>query len=302
LERRARADYRGSANRQRGATMKLSLNCSLAMLTLASSLAHADGSGTLYQDGKALTLVSAYAYRGPDPFDKTKEITTVVFSDKKIDAAAVNAAADRGEAVEDQLRRQNATRLELNIEDDGSLQNVNVVSGGSSGSQSGSGWYTMKLAHHDAKRVEGSFHTNDEADKKSGRYYDLKFALDLAGPPDLGAALPAGGGEPAKAYMAYLAALKKGDVDALAKTMTHERSAEVLAHRNDPDFKVMFGFIQQSAMRDPKVTKGFSHGDTATLELSGKDGDGNAATSTATMQKEAGSWRLAKESMSSHVQ
>jgi hypothetical protein len=102
--------------------------------------------------------------------------------------------------------------------------------------------------------------------------------------------------------MAYLAALKKGDVDALSKTMTKERSAEILAHRNDPDFKMMFAFIQQSAMRDPKVTKGYSKGDSATLELSGKDGDGNAATSTATMQREGGTWRLAKESMSTHVE
>jgi hypothetical protein len=282
--------------------MKRSLVCSLTILALTCGLAHADGSGTLYQDGKALALVSAYAYRGPDPFDKTKEITTVVFSDRKIDAPAANAAANRGEAVEDQLRRDNATRVELNFEIDGTLENVNIVSAGSSGSQSGSGWYTMKLARNDAKRVEGTFKSNDEADKKSGRFYDLKFALDIAGPPDLGAALPPGGGEPAKAYMAYLAALKKGDVDALAKTMTKERSAEILAHRSDPDFKVMFGFIQSSAMRDPKVTKGFSKGDSATLELSGKDGDGNSATSTATMMKEDGSWRIAKESMNSHVQ
>src|SRR5262245_46206229 len=91
LDRRARADYRDAASHWlRGATMKRSLGCSLTILALACGLAHADGSGTLYQDGKPLALVSAYAYRGPDPFDKTKEVTTVVFSDKKIDAAAAN--------------------------------------------------------------------------------------------------------------------------------------------------------------------------------------------------------------------
>jgi hypothetical protein len=282
--------------------MKLSLRHLAFALALASSLAYADGSGTLYQDGKQTALVSAYAFRGPDPFDKTKEITTVVFADKAIDTAAANAAADRGEAVADQLRQKDATRVELNLESDGSVQNVNIMAPGSSGSQSGSGWYTLKLPHNDAKRIEGSFRSNDEADKKAGRYYDLRFALDIAGPPDLGAALPADGGEPGKAYRAYLAALKKGDIDALAKTMTHERSAEILAHRNDPDFKMMFGFIQQSAIRDPKITKGNSKGDAATLELSGKDGDGNAATTVATMQKEGGTWRLAKESMTSHAQ
>jgi hypothetical protein len=269
---------------------------------LAPALALADGSGTLYQDGKQTVLVNAYAFRGPDPFEKTKELTTVVFSDKRIDAAAANAAADRGEAIAEQFRANEGLRVELNLEADGSVQNVNILAPGSSGSQSGSGWYTLKLVHNDAKRVEGSFRSNDEADKKSGRYFDLKFALDIAGPPDLGAALPADGGEPGKAYRAYLAALKKGDIDALSKTMTHDRSAEILAHRNDADFKVMFAFIQQSAIRDPKIAKGFSKGDTATLELTGKDGDGSAATSTATMQKEGGTWRLAKESMTSQAQ
>jgi len=281
--------------------MKLGLRIVPWAFALVSGLAGAAGSGTLYQDGKQTALVSAYAFRGPDPFEKGKEITTVVFADKPIDAAAINAAADRGEAVSDQLRAKDATRVELNLESDGSVQNVNINAPGSSGSQSGSGWYTLKLVQNDAKRIEGTFRSNDEKDKKEGRFYDLKFALDIAGPPDLGAALPADGGDPAKAYRAYLAALKKGDIDALAKTMTHERSAELLAHRNDADFKMMFAFIQQSALKDPKFVKGFSKGDTATLELSGKDGDGNAATSTATMQKEGGTWRLAKESMTSHV-
>ena len=282
--------------------MKASLCLLPLTLALAAGLAHAGGSGTLYQEGKAIALNNAYAYRGPDPFDKTKTITTVVFADKPIDAKAADAASDRGEAIDDQLRHAQAMSLDLNLEGDGSVQNINIHGPGYSGSQSGSGWYTLKLVHNDAKRVEGTFKSNDEEDKKTGRFYDLKFAFDLAGAPDLGAALPADGGEPGKAYRAYLAALKKGDVDALAKTMTHDRSAELLAHKNDPDFKMMFAFIQSSAMKDPKIVKGNSKGDTATLELSGKDGDGNNATSVATMQKEGGTWRLAKESMTSHSQ
>ncbi|HJT99312.1 MAG TPA: hypothetical protein VJ696_13425 [Rhodanobacteraceae bacterium] len=282
--------------------MKRSLCQFTLALALVPGFALAGGSGTLYQDGKPMKLVSAYAYRGADPFDKAKEITTVVFADKPIDAAAADAAADRGEAIDDQLRRQQATRVELNLGTDGSMQNLNINAPGYSGSQSGMGWYTLTLSRNDAKRIEGTFRSNDEEDKKTGRYYDLAFALDIPGAPDLGAALPADGGEPGKAYRAYLAALKKGDIDALAKTMTKERSAELLAHRNDPDFKMMFAFIQGSAMRDPKITKAYGKGDSATLELAGKDGDGNHATSTATMQKQEGSWRLAKESMTSHSQ
>jgi len=262
-------------------------------LAFASGLALADGSGTLYNDGKAIALKHAYAYRMPDPFDKDKQITRVVFADKPIDAAALADASDRDGAVDDQLRE--ATRVDLNLEGDGSVQNVNTHIGYSSGSQSGSGWYTLSLKRNDDKRVEGSFRSNDEADKKSGKYYDLAFALDLPGAPDLGAALPANGGEQGKAYLAYLAALKKGDIDALAKSMTKARADELLAHRNDKDFKMMFGFIQGQALREPKYVKGNGKGDHATLEYAGKDADGNAVTSTVSMLREGGAWKMEKE-------
>lgn len=262
-------------------------------LALASGLALADGSGTLYNDGKAIALKHAYAYRMPDPFEKDKQITRIVFADKPIDAAALADASDRDSAIDDQLRE--ATRVDLNLEADGSVQNVNTHIGYSSGSQSGSGWYTLSLKHNDDKRVEGSFRSNDEADKKSGKYYDLAFALDLPGAPDLGAALPANGGEQGKAYLAYLAALKKGDIDAMAKSMTKARADELLAHRDDKDFKMMFGFIQGQALREPKYVKGHAKGDRATLEYTGKDADGNAVTSTVSMLREGGAWKLEKE-------
>jgi hypothetical protein len=200
-------------------------------LALASGLVFADGSGTFYNEGKAIALKGAYAYRMADPFDKAKQITRVVFADKAIDAGAVKDANDRDSAIDEQLR--GATRVDLNLEADGSVQNVNLSMDGYSGSQSGSGWYTLSLKHNDDKRIEGHFQSNDEADKKSGRYYDLTFALDLPGAPDLGAALPAGGGDAGKAYLAYLAALKKGDIDALAKLMTKARADELLAVGNN---------------------------------------------------------------------
>lgn len=273
--------------------MNTILRLSALGLALASGLVLADGSGTLYNDGKAIALKHAYAYRMPDPFDRTKQITRVVFADKPIDAAALADASDRDGAIDDQLRE--ATRVDLNLEADGSVQNVNTHVGYSSGSQSGSGWYTASIKRNDDKRVEGSFRSNDEGDKKSGRYYDLAFALDLPGAPDPGATLPANGGEQGKAYLAYLAVLRKGDVDALAKSMTKTRADELLAHRNDKDFKMMFGFIQSQALREPKYVKGNAKGERATLEYTGKDAEGNAVTSTVSMLREGGAWKVEKE-------
>ena len=279
--------------------MKTHLRLFFLGFALAGDVALADGPSTFYTDGKAIVLSDPYAYRMPDPFDKGKQITRIVFADRPIDAAALKDARDRDDAVDDLLR--GATRVDLNIGADGSVQNVNTRVGDTSGSQSGSGWYTLTLKRNDDVRVEGTFRSNDEADKQGGRYYDLAFALDLPGAPDLGAALPPGGGEQGKVYLAYLVALKKGDVDALAKFMTKARSDELLAHRNDKDFRMMFGFIQGQALRDARFVKGNAKGDTATLEYAGKDGDGNATTSTVSMVREGGAWKIGKESTSTSI-
>jgi len=269
------------------------------LLALAPGMVLAAGSGTVYHDGQATALAHAYAYRTPDPFDKDKQITRIVFTDRAIDAAAVRDAGNRDDAIDEQLH--GATRVDLNLEADGSVQNVNTRIGDRIGTQSGSGWYTLTLKRNDDKRVEGSFHSNDESEKKSGRYYDLTFALDVPAAPDLGAPLPADGGAQGKAYLAHLAALRKGDIDALAATMTKARAGQLLAHRNDPDFKMMFEFIQGQALREPKYVKGNSKGDRATLEYRGKDGDGNEVKSTVSMLREGGAWKLEKESTSNSL-
>jgi hypothetical protein len=83
--------------------------------------------------------------------------------------------------------------------------------------------------------------------------------------------------------------------------MTKARADELLAHRNDKDFKMMFGFIQSQALRDAKYVKGNSKGDTATLEYTGKDGDKNDVTSDISMVREGGAWKMAKESSTTHT-
>jgi hypothetical protein len=270
------------------------------LLMSAAASASADEFGTLYVDGKPLALKDAYAYTHPNTFDKTKQTTTIAFTDAAIDKAEANAATDRERVLHHQVGTKFTTLVELNLDADGGIDNVNTLDGHGSSSVSGSGWYDLKIKRNDGKRVEGSFLSTDKEKRTKGTFYDLRFALDIAGAPSLGTPLGADGGDPGKAYRAYNAALVKGDLDALSKLMTKSRSDEILSHRNDPQFKAMFGFIRQSALRNPKIGKGFVNGDKATLEVSGKDGDGNATDGTATLLKEGGAWRLAEESMTTH--
>ena len=274
--------------------------CALLCVLGGSGVAYADSSGTLVVKDQATVFEYAYAYRHADDFDKTKQVTTVMFSDKSIDAAKINAATDRWGELRSQLRALQANRIEMNIKPDGDLQTIDTMVDGSLGQRNGSGWYKIDLKQNDDKRIEGTFRSTDEKDKKEGLgYLDLKFALNLPPPPYLGTLLPADGGEPGKVYRAYSAALGNGDVEAMTKLMPKERADEILAHRKDANFQPIMKFMQGSAIKDPKFDKSYVNGDKATLSASGKNQSGADTDTTVSMVKEGGAWRVANEMMHS---
>lgn len=116
-----------------------------------------------------------------------------------------------------------------------------------------------------------------------------------------GSALPAQGGAAGKDYLAYVAAMRKGDLDGVAKTMSKSRSDDLMAHRKEPQFKMLFGFMQSQTPKDPKYIKGESEGNKATLTYAGKNDQGEALTITARMVREGGAWKLEKNESSNVV-
>jgi len=251
------------------------------------------GAGQFFHDGKLITLTSGYAYRGPDHFHPDQQMLVLDFSDQPTATAAINDAPDRASALEEQ--RTQGNRVTLNIGADGSLINANFRADGLAGSGSGSGWYKLQLRQNDDKRVEGRFVSTDEASKTHGEFYDLKFSFDLPGAPDLGPAVAAGG-ETDLAYRAHLEALKGGNVDALAKTMTAGNAAKFLSARNEAYFPRILASIQGSALVSPSYVKGNARGDWATLSYTGKDGKGRTATHVVTLHREAGAWKVGRDS------
>ena len=106
-----------------------------------------------------------------------------------------------------------------------------------------------------------------------------------------GTPLPAGGGDPGKAYMAYLKLLAGGDMKAFLGGVTAARAKEA---SSDPDFKKIFPLIQAMQPKGIKVTGGAIDGNNATLLATGKDGD-QTSNGTITMVKEGGAWKVEKE-------
>ena len=108
--------------------------------------------------------------------------------------------------------------------------------------------------------------------------------------------LPAGGGDPGKAYMDYCKAIEKGDMPALHKLVSSDRAKQM----DTPDFKKMFPMIQAMMAKDIKVTGGTMTASEATLNATGKDQmGGGETTGTISMVLEDKQWKVKEDSWKS---
>lgn len=110
--------------------------------------------------------------------------------------------------------------------------------------------------------------------------------------------LPAGGGEPGKAYMDYCKAIEKGDMVALRKLVSAERAKQM----DSADFKKMFPMIQAMMAKDIKITGGSMTATDATLNATGKDSmGGGESTGTISMVLEDKQWKVKEDSWKSSM-
>ena len=124
------------------------------------------------------------------------------------------------------------------------------------------------------------------------------LAAETAAPA--GKALPAGGGEPGKVFMANHAAMKAGDVDGMLATVGADQAAQMRESQQNPEeFKGMIEMMKAFAPAEIAVTGGQDFGDRAELTLTGKHDDGSPTTGVARMAKEGGAWKVEKVSMKS---
>lgn len=245
-------------------------------------------SGRFVDGDQVVVPVDAYAYRKPDPFEEGSQVTVVVLADKAFDRAALDAAPERDSAIRSFMFEHEARLIELTLDAEGEVSNLYVyVPPGSNLSMSGSG--ETEVRAHAPTRTEGRFVLEGEE-----RQADLAWAVDVAGDPvplaQRGSPLPAGGGEPGAAYVAYIAAVRSGDPEKMAAHMGREMAEAMLSHRGDPDFAEQIELFQAFNPSEITVTGGRLDGETAYLDVVGKDADGRRVSGTVTMGREGGRW------------
>ena len=289
--------------------MKFLNSFSTIVLFAACSTAYADGGGTLYINGVATQLTSAYAYAAPDAFDDSKQMVVVVLSTAAIDAAAYDAAEDRAKAIRSSLvlnseNKPTTVTLKIGPAKDKPIRGIDVDIMAGEGKHFSGTWvsYVLDLKQNDGKRIEGTFRTTDEK-KSAGTYndyYDLHFALNVASGPRFGPGLPPDGGEPFKGYWKYVSALwsvairdelDDEKVRVLANTLTEARikavdkiaesagkGAGALDKAELAVFKKMWADVPHGNRSvnssDVVFVNGRVKGDVATLEIKGERSEG----------------------------
>ena len=282
--------------------MRFALSLSLLLIVLPV-LAAGPGtaSGKLTINGKTANLTHAYATRAANPFDISKQVSYIVLSDQEVPLAVLDDTPERMMKYDDD---HHLSSIELMVKDeDKQVISVDINSPNLTGDSHlpSGGVRKLELTAMDRKHIAGRIYLaekTDDLDNNNTYTYDIKFDAPFSAAPTepatealKGTQLPAGGGDPGKAYMAYTKVLAAGDLKALHKALAADRAKRL----DEPDFKQMLPKIQVMQKTSIKVTGGTVDGDTATLITTGKDGK-FPSNGTITMVRESGAWKVEKES------
>ncbi len=278
--------------------------------------AQATVQGSCNYQGRNMALSDGIAARVADEDDaESPPRTNIWLSSAALDHAALAALAPGklDDAITQQVMEHDSAELRLRLDSDGKVvESLQLyVPPGNNVSFSSNAVGTLTLKSSAAGHVAGSFAvTQDEWRCKAT--FDLgggaaaakgAAAKPVAVPVAPGQPLPAGGGEPGKAYMALHRAAQAGNADAIIPLLDHDRAAEMRASRSKPEFPQMLAMIRMMEPAEVHIVSGRVNGDQASLQLAGKDSDGSAMTGEVKLVREGGQWKVASvssESKASH--
>lgn len=257
-------------------------------------------SGSLTIDGKSIPLKYSYAMAQPNTFDKDKTDIAVLLTEGPLAEDALNNA----EELQDAARKLHGWVL-FKIDDQGkpiyevidhpAIGEERLMMSGFTHAK-----FTPKKIGKD--NVGGSFFTGKAEDFMNHKYEvkaDFSAPLLQAKRPEplpdakTGKALPGDGGDPGKAYRAYLKAIRDKDITGLRSMATNVQSQSA----TDEDLRQMIELMAIMTPADPKITRGFVKGDRAVLYLEGTL-EGEKRYGTVQFAKEKKMWRIEKEGWS----
>jgi hypothetical protein len=260
---------------------------------LGAGAAHAaDSASGYFRIGDArldVTRAVAVIEEASDPSET--DHTLVFLSAAPLDTGKIAAAFDPMDAVREQ--EPVGGYIRLCIDADGSDCGLFFSP---EGFNSG-GYGELKLDRHDAQHVAGRFALAKPEDFMGRSYqFDLRFDSPITPPP--GTALPAGGGEPGRAYNAYLSALAKGDLAAL-RTMAGEDGGWRYPEDDPTAAKEALKSARDEQPVRAEILRGRLHGDEAILWVRGADRDDILRAGRVLMRQRENGWHFEEADLDS---
>jgi len=269
----------------------------LATLILAASLAsvgaapaRADtGDGVFESRGFRMPVASAIAFHGRSTIDKA-DVIVVAISNGGFKTDWFATFHDRRRAVRERMKDRDTALVFLEFKPDGAYRGYSFYFGPGNGCGycGGSLGVTSTVKLTQGKLI-GSWKLKDDA-----RTADVKLDVPVLG-DDHGAALPAGGGEPGKVFLAYHEALVKRDVKAVRALLTSDNGEFIdAAAKKGKAAAELDKMAKNHPEKSVRVVQGWSKGNQAVLILAGESSVIRMA-GEAVMVNEGGRWRVDDE-------
>ena len=160
------------------------------------------------------------------------------------------------------------------------------------------GYGAFKLEPAAAGRIAGRWVLAEPGDF-FGETYDFDLVFDVAVTPPPGTPLAADGGEPGKAYRAWIAAVAKGDLPVLRALVGGDYNGWRLNSEDQGNVKEALKDLRDGTPLQARILRGRIDGDSAVLWVEGKDRDDILRRGRVQMQRVEGVWRYVEADLDS---
>jgi hypothetical protein len=247
--------------------------------------------GTLTGNGKTVELPYVYVYALEKGFyDDADPTWKVLFVQHEIEERKVDEHIWDSAYVELGITRtaEFGDKPELQVYS----QSIRF-SADSGGNISGGSYPKLELESAGPERFAGRVWLPEEQKVFDDTFqYDFRFSAPLSDPnAPIGEALPPDGGEPGKAYRAWVDAVHSGDLERLKKLVPAEMASQLDADDAKQNLEMMAAMTPTSV----KVLGGSSDGKTAILQVDAVM-DGETVRGEITLQKMDGFWMATRSS------
>lgn len=245
----------------------------------------AQATGKVESKGWTFEARGAYAFPAEVGFDDEPGIK-VAISNAGFVAEALDRDYDREHMIDTFFRDEETLVAYFQFSKTGAYKGVSYYFGSGDGCgfcYDGSVVSTVKV---ERGRIHGTLKL---AGKPDDLQFDLRFDVPIA-TTDYGTLLPAGGGDPGKAYAALHTAIVAWDYPAAKPYFSEEVQADYGEHAEE----IVQSFRKDHPDKSYKIVRGFVRGDRALLLVEGETSYSKVKTE-AQMTREKGTWRLVSE-------